>query len=111
MDAADRHDELVADSAPKCARLCKGEVMRVRWHAAAHKAWLPQYEFSVLLVAQANRLAQSTDCTSAWPLPHDSRSLLAPDGIGGIGNCPARDHTSRSPSRPLTRPARIPGVT
>jgi len=85
MDAADRHDELVADSAPKCARLCKGEVMRVRWHAAAHKACLPQYESAVVLVAQANRLAQSTHCTSAWPLPGDSRSLLTPDGIGQAG--------------------------
>jgi hypothetical protein len=125
MEAANRDGELVAHAASEGTRLGKGEVMRIRWHPAAHKACLPQYEFSVVLIAQANRLAQSTDCTSAWPLPGDSRSLLTPDGIGqagrchalirdsmsGIGNCPARDQTSRSPSRPLTRPARIPGVT
>src|SRR6266849_3427282 len=102
VDPANRDGELVAHSASEGTRLGKGEVMRIRWHAAAHKAGLPQYEFSVVLVAQANRLAQNTDCISAWPLPDDSRSLLTPDGIGGIGNCPARDQTSRSPSRALT---------
>ena len=32
-----------------------------------------------------HRLRRSTHCTSAWPLPGDSRSLLTPDGIGQAG--------------------------
>ena len=36
MGPADRHDELIAHSAPECARLREGEVMRVRRYAAAH---------------------------------------------------------------------------
>ena len=51
VDPADRDRELVADSASKRARLCKREVMRIRRHAAAHKAWLPQHESPVILIA------------------------------------------------------------
>src|SRR6516162_64081 len=40
MRPADRHDELIAHSAPECARLGEGEVMRVRRYAAAHQARL-----------------------------------------------------------------------
>jgi hypothetical protein len=65
VDPADRDNELVAYAASEGSRLGKGEVMRIRWHATAHKAWLPQYEFSVVLVAQANRLAQGADRSSA----------------------------------------------
>jgi hypothetical protein len=35
--------------------------MRIRWHAAAHKAGLSEQEPAVLLVAQPNRFAQSMD--------------------------------------------------
>jgi hypothetical protein len=38
---ADRHHEFVAHAASKRARLREREVMRIRWHAAAHKARLP----------------------------------------------------------------------
>jgi hypothetical protein len=45
--------------------------MRIRWHAAAHKAGLPEQEPAVLLVAQPNRFAQSMDHVAAglflWP--------------------------------------------
>src|SRR4030095_9282580 len=62
MDSADRDDELVADTAPECTRVCKGEMMRIRRHAAAHEARLSQHESPVILIAQANRFSQSTDC-------------------------------------------------
>src|SRR6266550_894193 len=65
MDSADRDDELVAHTAPECARLCKGEMMRIRRHAAAHEARLSQHESPVILIAQANRFSQSTDCIAA----------------------------------------------
>jgi hypothetical protein len=55
MEPADRDDELVAHTASECTRLCKREVMRIRRHAAAHKAGLPQHELPVVLIAQANR--------------------------------------------------------
>jgi ribosome-binding protein aMBF1 (putative translation factor) len=53
MDSADRDDELVAHTVPECTRLCKGEMMRIRRHAAAHEARLSQHESSVILIAQA----------------------------------------------------------
>ena len=65
VDSADRDDELVAHTAPECTRLCKGEMMRIRRHAAAHEARLSQHEFPVILIAQANRFSQSTDCIAA----------------------------------------------
>ena len=65
VDSADRDDELVAHAAPECTRLCKGEMMRIRRHAAAHEARLSQHEFPVILIAQANRFSQSTDCIAA----------------------------------------------
>jgi hypothetical protein len=61
MEPADRHDELVAHSASEGPRLGEREVVRVRRHTAAHKARLPQHESSVVLIAQANRFAQSLD--------------------------------------------------
>ena len=61
MDPANRNGELVAHAASECARLCEGEVMRIRRHAAAHKAGLPHNELPVVLIAQTNRLAQTAD--------------------------------------------------
>src|SRR3984893_3478817 len=78
VDSANRDDELVAHTAPECARLCKGEMMRIRGHAAAHEARLSQHESPVILIAQANRFSQSTDCIAARLLlagPH--RCFLA----------------------------------
>ena len=78
VDSADRDDELVAHTAPECTRLCKGEMMRIRRHAAAHKARLSQHEFPVILIAQANRFSQSTDCIAARLLFGDRhRCILA----------------------------------
>src|SRR6266516_2670687 len=65
VDSADRDDEFVAHTAPECTRLCKGEMMRIRRHAAAHEARLSQHEAPVILIAQANRFSQSTDCIAA----------------------------------------------
>src|SRR5262249_42430062 len=109
VDPADWDRELVAHATSKRARLCKREVMRIRRHAAAHKAWLPQHESPVLLIAQANGFAQNTDCVAA-------RLLLAPLGrflsgacVGGyharLGDSmrqPVRTHTARRPDRSRT---------
>src|SRR5262245_19378298 len=65
VDSADRYDELVAHTAPECTRLCKGEMMRIRRHAAAHEARLSQHESPVMLIAQANRFSQSSDRIAA----------------------------------------------
>ena len=65
VNSADRDDELVAHTAPECTRLCKGEMMRIRRHAAAHEARLSQHKSPVILIAQANRFSQSTDCIAA----------------------------------------------
>jgi hypothetical protein len=61
MDPADRHHELVADAPSERARLCKGEVMWIRRHSAAHQAGLPQHESSMVFIAQADRFAQRLD--------------------------------------------------
>ena len=58
---ANRDDEFVAYPSSERARLGKGEVMRIRRHAAAHKTGLPQHEFPVVLIAQANRFTQTAD--------------------------------------------------
>ena len=58
---ANRDDEFVAYPSSECAGLCEGEVMRIRRHAAAHKAGLPQHELPVVLIAQANRFTQGVD--------------------------------------------------
>ena len=65
VDPANRDDELVAYTACECTRLCKGEMMRIRGHPAAHEARLSQHESPVILIAQANRFSQSTDCIAA----------------------------------------------
>jgi hypothetical protein len=61
MEPADWDDELVAHSASERPRLREGEVMRVGWHTAADEAGLPQHESSVVLIAQANRLAEGME--------------------------------------------------
>ena len=73
MDPANRDGELVAYSVSQRTRLGKREVMRIRWHAAAHKTRLPHHELPVLLIAQPDGFAQRTDHPAA-------RSLL---GAGG----------------------------
>ena len=80
MDSADRHDELVAHAASERAGLCKGQVMRIGGHAAAHKARLPQHEFPVVLIAQANRFTQSMDHVAAGLLLGPPRSLCRASG-------------------------------
>ena len=65
VNPADRDNELVAHPASEGAGLCEGEVMRVGRHTAAHEASLSQHESPMVLIPQANRFAQSTDCTCA----------------------------------------------
>src|SRR5262249_4878132 len=71
VDPTNRDGELVADSVSKRTRLGKREVMRIRRRPAAYKARLPGHELPVLLIAQANRFAQSTGHPAA-------RSLFGP---------------------------------
>src|SRR5712692_8794804 len=87
MDPADRDDEFVAHTASECTRLCKGEVMRIRGHATAHEARLSQHESPVILIAEANRFSQSTDCIAARLLlggPH--RCFLAGTRVRRAGH-------------------------
>ena len=91
VDPADRHDELVAHTAPECTRLCKGEMMRIRRHAAADEACLSQHESQVILIVQANRFSQSTDCIAARLLfggPH--RFILAGSRVRRAPPCALR---------------------
>ena len=108
VDPAKRDRELVAHSTSECTRLRKGEVMRIRRHAAAYQARLPQHELPVVLIAQANRFAQRTYCAFASPLFGASRSLLTVTGINkrirddsltrdsmrGIGSYPGKGQTT-----------------
>jgi hypothetical protein len=48
--SADWNGELVAHASSECTRLCKREVMRIGWEAAAHKAELPEHKPAVLLI-------------------------------------------------------------
>ena len=50
MDPADWDGELVAHSTSHCTRLGKGQVVRIRWYAAAHEARLPKNELPVVLI-------------------------------------------------------------
>ena len=73
VDSADRDDEFVAHTAPECTRLCKGEMMWIRGHTAAHDARLSQHESPVILIAQANRfpnarIASLRDCFLVAPI-------------------------------------------
>jgi hypothetical protein len=77
VDSANRDDELVAHSSAQRTRLCKGEMVRIGWHTAAHKARLPQHEFPMVFIAQANRLTQSTDHVPAGLLLGPPRSFGA----------------------------------
>jgi hypothetical protein len=76
VNPANWDGELVAHSASQRTRLCEREVVRIRRHAAAHEARLAQNELPVVLIAQANRFAQSTDHVARRPFPADGRSLL-----------------------------------
>jgi hypothetical protein len=81
VDPADRDDELIAHSASERTRLGKGEVVRIGWHTAAHEACLPQHEFPVVFIAQANRLTQSMDHVAARLLLGPPRNFVAGTGI------------------------------
>jgi hypothetical protein len=69
MGPANRDGELVANAPSHGMRLCEREVMRIRWHAAAHETGLPEHEPAVLLVAQPNRFAQSMDRVAVGSFP------------------------------------------
>src|SRR5262244_4483602 len=77
VDPTNRHGELVAHSVSKRTRLGKREVMRIRRYAATHKTRLPQYELPVVLIAQADGFAQSTDHTATRSLFGRRRGFLA----------------------------------
>jgi hypothetical protein len=62
---------------PSARGLGKRQVMRIGWHTAAHKARLPQHEFPVVLIAQANRLTQSMGHVLAGLLLGWPRSFVA----------------------------------
>jgi len=95
VDPADRDDEFVAHSAPECARLCEGEVVRIRRHAAADEARLAQYESSVVLIAQANRFSQ-TDYVKASMLLGSCRCFPARTRVQRTGHYAlARDSMTR----------------
>src|SRR6516165_5272503 len=59
MDPAYRNDELVAYAASERSWGWEGEMVRIRRHPATDEARLPQYESSVILIAQAHGLSQS----------------------------------------------------
>ena len=100
MDPADRDNELIAHSASERAGLGKGQVMRIRWDAAAHKARLPQYEFPMFLIAEANRLTQSMDHVPAGLLLGPPRSFVAGSGIRpSDGHCTLVSESMRSLGR------------
>jgi hypothetical protein len=77
MEAADRDGELVTHASSQCTRLCKREMMRIRWDATAHKTGLPEHESAVVLIAQPNRFAQSMDHVAAGLLLGPPRSFVA----------------------------------
>src|SRR5258708_28755175 len=104
MDPANRDGELVAHPVSKRTRLGKREVMRIRRYAAAHKTRLPQDELPVLLIAQADRFAQSTDRPAARSLFGRSRRFPA-----GVRVRPASEYevlVGDSKRRPVRRPVR-----
>src|SRR5262249_3008833 len=87
MDPANRDGEFVAHSVSKRARLGKREVMWIRRYAAAHKTRLPQHELPVILIAQADGFAQSTDHPAARSLLGRRRSFLAGVRVRSASEC------------------------
>ena len=85
VDAAYRHDGLVTHSPSERARLGKGQVVRIRWDAAAYKAELPKYEPAMLLITQANGFAQSTDVENGFGAAIRGRPYRAGDGRPNSG--------------------------
>ncbi len=103
MDPADWDGELIAHSSAQRTRLCKGEVVRIRRHAAAHKAGLPQNELPVVLITQANRLAQGTDRGTARLLLDLHQSFVAGSSVKPADGHPALVRDSmRRPGRGKT---------
>jgi hypothetical protein len=91
MDATQRYCELVTDTPPQRIRLNKPKVMRVGRRSAANQAWLPGDELSVLLIAQANRFAQGTDCALVSGFTGLRRNFPASGGISPTGGYHALD--------------------
>jgi hypothetical protein len=71
VEATDRNGIFVADFSTERARLGVTKVMRFGRRAATYNAGLPRHEFSVLLVAHADRLADQ----AASPGPDVLRCL------------------------------------
>lgn len=77
MKATDRNREFIADLAPKRARLCKAQVMRVRGCSATHQTRLEGHEPAVLLVAQSNGLCRKASAPGAGIFAGDQGGDLA----------------------------------
>jgi hypothetical protein len=65
VEATNRNRELVADLAAQSTRLRKAKMMWIRRFAAAHHARLLGYKFAVVLVAQADSLANKAGWAGA----------------------------------------------
>src|SRR5262249_26452005 len=85
MDATQWDCELVTDPAAQRRGLDKPKVVGIRRRPAAHQAWLPGDELSVLLIAQANRFAQRTDGVLMRGLTGLRRDFLANGRIRPTG--------------------------
>jgi hypothetical protein len=95
MDPANR--KLAAHFASERTRLGKGPVMRIGWHTAAYEAGLSKDEFPVVLVAHANRLAQSMHHVPAGLLLDRPRSFVAGARIRPTdGHCSFLSESMRS---------------
>jgi len=61
MNPADWNGELITHAPSECARLRKGEVVRIRGHATADETGLSQYELEMVFVPQTDCLTHMTD--------------------------------------------------
>ncbi len=102
MDPTQWDCELVTDPAAQRARLDKPKVMRVRRRPAAHHAWLPGYELPVLLIAQAHRFPQCTDCALLRSFIGLRRKFLASGRIRSTGGHHALDGDTIGWARAIT---------
>jgi hypothetical protein len=110
VQAADRDDEFVAHAPSKCARLCECEVMGVGRKTATHQARLPEHEFSVVLVSEANHFAQAPDRAGAKHLLGARGQFrdglreygaVISDGMRHPGGCCSRFFRGRLRSLPI----------
>src|SRR5271165_413411 len=99
VEPANRDDELVAQAAFECTRLCKWEVMQVRRRRAAHQARLPQ---NATKDGMALSNSSHPNCPKGEVAPSaPSASSAAVLGTCRVGRAPARGPPSQTaPARP-----------